>query len=259
MSKRNAKIIAELIRALIQKGALSVTEMTRITELSRVTLYKELAELVEKGALTKESNMYSLSESLAVLVLKLHSDGAELLTFLSEGVSRSQMQFSQAMGYNDNVASVAQRVERHADMLRRDLDIVVCKIVCDAEEMPSCRELTRLGIPQRREELVARSIGECFGGAVLYISPEDKISFLCCGGCPVTHTKRSSDEIAEPLIQSLKLLSIEAIFIEGELDDADAKKIWDICENNSVKLLDNRSGSLLCDELLLIADSVAEL
>lgn len=191
------------ISCLLDLRTVSLSELSGVLGVSRVTLASLLDELVDIGVLCRPSERaYAISKRQVAVLLKLGGESAEIATVLlgESRVERTPLKLSPSMTYADNAARLLGIADRHALDLQKEGKEVGRAIVCR-------RGLARQGFPKSvpiffSEELVAQGIGEKHEGSVLYIDDADNAAYLSHDGKALL-----SGEYSENAAQALRALS----------------------------------------------------
>ena len=244
------------ISEMLEKGELCVCELERVIDGGKSSALSLLRELCKEGILEKKVRRYTLSPRLAVYILSVRKDSAELVEItLGRVISRRDLPFSLSKSFGENIELLSETVMSHVKFMRNEFDVVRTGLIYDGKQTLPSSVYERFDIVEKREELLAETLSEFCSGSVLYLSVPRGISLLCRDGKAFSPVCELSGDIASALSSMLLLVSPEALLLGGE-DKTEFCAVREICEKNAVKLLfakEERLDKLFADEMKVVS------
>ena len=248
-----------ILLSLIENGACSVSELTKLTSYSRVTLSKELEILLDSEILRKDGTKYLLNDTASFSIFKMHSNRAESLCFKSgsKTAPRKQTELLYSLTYRDNVTFHSTNVQKAFSSELNSARYPFLCIVCDESIDTSNIISKKFSVRKLRSNLVAKYLSYKYSNqSVLYLNGSDGFSALCFEGSCLGTSSKADKNISENLKSCFEIFKPHTVVLEGEPND----NIADLCRKEKIDFCFlSDAGGLYIDEKQLMLDCLCEI
>lgn len=249
-TERQNKLKTDILTAVFEKPAQSLSAIANAVGVSRPTLVGTVDRLLKDGILCIDINgRFSISEAYCFVMLKIYPKSAQLITVFGSDkrVERIELKAVDSMSESDNAARFAGIAERHIDNLKNSKKTVLAAVIADGEELVLPKNL---GNVLKGRELVQKCLSK-EPKSVLYLSANSPCSYIYFGdesvGCGKGIEKLDRGTIERAFdVMIPDLLAIDGFYTlcRDSLDPIKA-----LCSRTGVQLRGNERDELSIDEL----------
>ena len=228
----------------------SFSELGKVVDASRVTLYSLADELCASGIIRRDGERkLELDKSNTFVFLKFYDDIAEIcFVRLSEAPSRTRLPFVPSMSREENIARIASIAERYVSELGFPVNAVLVNF---ADTFGALLPKTFSRSFDARDCVGDGFDNEMAVGTVLYIDGAGEVSVLCndrkCIGCG----KFVTDNIFHSLENLFYLCAPKFLLAKGIKTEI-LNEIEKMCRSAGVRLLALSEEQLSPDEVAAI-------
>ena len=246
----------KIINELLHTDEISVKQLCELTGVSRVSVSKELAALVDAEIVSNapSSRKYVPSPKIAFVIFKLYFEYAELVSYSLDGslYTRERIDLLYSISHEDNIAFLLPRIKRHRELLKNSFERVFTFIIHDKRISPSRLAFDFFDCAERRAELISRHIEYSSDDeSILYVNNVAPISFICQAGRPITPSARPTEKSLQSPQGAFSLIKPTLVLIEGK----ECAPLTNVCAKNNVPIKAVKPHKALSsDELCIIKE-----